>query len=236
MILENSPDQIITLLLTFLYKNEYFYIKRKISYWKSYIKKRKDNKLTAISNNNSRNSTLGNTNNSNAMHISSPLKKTSLSLKSWQIHYCSGDGNCTFRAAAYLLFGSQNEHLKLRQLVADYLEKEESHFKDFMPTCETSYKEYVNKIRTNATWGDEIEIAAISEIFTKKIEIYKRNGNFLNLLNTCNDQIIGDGEPLRLLYSGNHYDAIFPRSTPRMKNSFFGKYPKWRPYPRLKQN
>jgi len=234
MIFENSYDNNVNIHLQFFYKKDYFYIKRRIRFWKTYIAKRNDNKSAETIQNNKENAGLVKIDN-NAINISSPLRKFFLSLDSWQIHYCRGDGNCAFRAAAYLLYGNQNEHGKLRHLVADYLEKEEAHFKKFMPTLEISYKDYVNKIRANATWGDDIELAAISEMFTKKIEIYRRNGKFLNLLNTCNEQIVGNGEPLRLLYSGNHYDAIFPRAIPNMNNCFFGNLPKWRPYPQQNQ-
>lgn len=55
----------------------------------------------------------------------------------------------------------------------DYIISEKEYFKDFIiGGNEESVEAYVARKRQNGTWGDDVEIQAMSEIYDRPIEIY----------------------------------------------------------------
>lgn len=63
-------------------------------------------------------------------------------------------------------------------------------------------------MRQDGTWGDDVEIQAISEIYSRPIEIYVFGSKPIRTFHEDNDNNI---EPIRLAYVGScHYDSIKP--------------------------
>jgi len=127
----------------------------------------------------------------------------------YNIIKCKGDGNCLFRAVAAQIFKNQEKHYMVRKVVAEYIKKHKSNFSEFI---DENFDEYVRKLSENKFWGGDVELQAISEIYAKKIEIYKeeRDSNKIYLNKSFHESISGVGEPFRFLFSDGHYDSIIP--------------------------
>ncbi|MAJ02147.1 MAG: hypothetical protein CMA10_07075 [Euryarchaeota archaeon] len=86
------------------------------------------------------------------------------------------DGNCQFRALAQALYGNQEEHTKVRDLVTGELAgRLFSHYQNFM-THSLSYYQQVG------TWGDHVTLQAACEVFSVKILVYRRDSGTWNIL------------------------------------------------------
>jgi OTU domain-containing protein 5 len=54
----------------------------------------------------------------------------------------------------------------------DYIEAERDFFVQFIVGGEDSFEEYVARKRLDGTWGDDVELQAISEIYDRPVEIF----------------------------------------------------------------
>eukprot|EP00949_MAST-11_sp_MAST-11-sp1_P001616 g1616.t1 len=84
----------------------------------------------------------------------------------------SADGNCLFRAVAHQIYGSADRHMELRERVCEYLlsEGQRDHFANFV---DGKFEDYVRKMKRSGTWGGNLEIEAMQEIFDRKIEVHR---------------------------------------------------------------
>jgi len=133
--------------------------------------------------------------------------KTTLNPENYKIIDCKGDGNCLFRAVSVHIYRTQEKHYIIRKLVTNYIQTHKYSFAEFI---DENFEEYISKLSQNRSWAGDVELEAISELYAKKIEIYKKESNSDNIyLNTSfHESITGVGEPLRLLFSYGHYDSI----------------------------
>jgi len=132
------------------------------------------------------------------------------SINEWKKCECVGDGNCLFRSVSEIIFNSQDMHEKVRQDVVNHLIKNRMKYEEFILTAKISFEEYISKMNTLKTWGDHIEIQAITEIYSRPVQILsevKEKGYIIS--KTLHEENVGKEEPIRLIYSnGNHYDAL----------------------------
>lgn len=57
--------------------------------------------------------------------------------------------------------------------ISDSLQELESaYFRNFVPDDVTDFSDYIARIRRSGTWGDNLEIQAMSEIYERPIEVY----------------------------------------------------------------
>ena len=117
-----------------------------------------------------------------------------------KVRTVKGDGNCFFRAMAVGITGWEVGHLKIRQLVCDYI-------KSFGPyTRECEGKVYLNqtKMKTSTTYATDVEIMAAAQICGVDIYIYHTYGNGLRWLKfPCKHQ---SGTPsTNAIYLDNRY-------------------------------
>jgi len=134
-----------------------------------------------------------------------------LDLRLWKIYYCKPDGNCLFRALAFLLLGNQENHPIIRKMVVEHILKNKSYFIDFI---DEDFDKYTIKLAQDKSWGDAIAIQAASELCERKIEIYtqQNTSNNLFLRRSFYEEIPGSQDSLKLLHSPGHYDAIFKKN------------------------
>ncbi|CAJ0936156.1 unnamed protein product, partial [Mesorhabditis belari] len=79
-----------------------------------------------------------------------------------------GDGNCLFRCFSWWLTGSENEHLKIRELICTFMwtyrEKFEQHLKD-----EEDIDSHISTMSREGEWGTDVELCAAATLFTVTI-------------------------------------------------------------------
>ena len=95
-----------------------------------------------------------------------------------KVRTVKGDGNCFFRVVAVGITGWEVGHLKICQLVCDYI-------KSFGPyTHECEGKLYLNqtKMKTSTTYATDVEIMAAAQICGVDIYVYHTYGNGLRWL------------------------------------------------------
>ena len=106
-----------------------------------------------------------------------------------------GDGNCLFRACSFLLYGTESRHSTIRQAVCDYIHANKDFFEHFI---DEDFDNYVRFKRRNGTWGDDLEIQAISEIYNRPIHIYSYSNTPLRTFRES--EASGSLDPLSLSY------------------------------------
>ncbi|XP_069834758.1 OTU domain-containing protein 4 isoform X2 [Dendropsophus ebraccatus] len=113
------------------------------------------------------------------------------------------DGSCLFRAVAEQVLHSQARHLEVRQACIKYLRENRAHFEAFI---EGSFEEYLKRLENPQEWVGQVEISALSLMFSKDFIIYQDP-------NTSPARVTDNGfsDKIMLCFSnGNHYDIIYP--------------------------
>lgn len=95
--------------------------------------------------------------------------------------------------------------MDLRAYVAEYLKSELDFFKPFITDPE-GVQHYLNQLRTNGVWADDLEIQVVSEMYDCKIEIFTTSSNPVKIFNE-NPSAIRSSMALFYLQK-SHYDVI----------------------------
>ena len=74
-----------------------------------------------------------------------------------------GDGNCQFRAISDQLFGSEAEHVLVRNRVAEELRANPGTYSGFI--FHTDYETYVAEVARPGSWGDHLTLQAAANAF-----------------------------------------------------------------------
>ena len=103
-----------------------------------------------------------------SLTISEPSETLPNSSKDCKTILIKGDGNCLFRSLSFVLTGSQDAHIKLRQLLWDYMLQH----KQRIDTISTT-SDHVNtsKMQTLGKWGTEIELIAFASMIDTDIVV-----------------------------------------------------------------
>ena len=126
----------------------------------------------------------------------------------FEIQKVSGDGNCLFRAVSDQVYGTDIHYDIIRQKCMDYLQVQKRFFEHFI---EGDFDEYIKIKRKDGTWGDDIELEALSEIYDRPIEIYSGSEKPLKCFHEKNSHVDEKKVPIRLSYHGhNHYNSAIP--------------------------
>lgn len=75
----------------------------------------------------------------------------------------AGDGACQFRAVADQLFGDQELHGSVRERALAQLRSYKTKYEGF--AVGESFEEYLNRMAEPATWGDNLSLQAIADVF-----------------------------------------------------------------------
>ncbi len=87
-----------------------------------------------------------------------------------------GDGNCFFRALAYSVSGSQQEHRKVRRAIVSHILQNEGMYVQFLRQRYSSVAEYIatSRMKFVGTWATEMEIQAASDLIGVDIFTYSQ--------------------------------------------------------------
>ena len=86
-----------------------------------------------------------------------------------------GDGNCLFRSISFLLTGSEDMHIVLRNMISIFINENTIHFH--------VHPEYISlsHMRENGIWGTETEIFAFASLLRSSIYVYSSVGTRNNM-------------------------------------------------------
>ncbi|EDW72753.1 uncharacterized protein Dwil_GK17016 [Drosophila willistoni] len=114
------------------------------------------------------------------------------------------DGACLFRSISLQIYGDEEMHDVIRQHTMDYIHENREYFGQFVTE---DINNYIQRKRARDAHGNHIEIQAISEIYSRTVEVYCYQANPINIFNS--EQSQPGYPPLRLSYQrGSHYNAI----------------------------
>ena len=126
---------------------------------------------------------------------------------------CLGDGNCFWRAAAVQMYGNQEQYVRVRRAVVDYVKKTPELELEGLPLSLAleasgfaSVHAWIDATLTDRYFGGFVEAALLAMCFDYRVEI------FLGLVPTspC-DQVVNPAGrlALRFHFRSQHYDALF---------------------------
>ena len=132
-----------------------------------------------------------------------------------EIRQMEKDGNCLFRCIADRVYGGADMHDVARRLCMDHMQKERDHFSQYVTQ---DFDAYLLRKRRDGTFGNHIEMQALSEIYSRPIEVYAQSDTPVNTFQSAEGSG-SDVTPLRVSYHGrNHYNVHSPPPalTPRI--------------------
>jgi OTU domain-containing protein 5 len=136
-------------------------------------------------------------------HVTVDQLRVSLAKKGLEIVTMPPDGNCLFHSVADQIYGDHEYHDVVRNLCLDYMQKERGHFSQFVTE---DFDAYIARKRQLAVHGNHLELQAITEIYSRPVEIYAIDENPLNIFQGSYEI---DSPPIMLSYHyGNHYNSV----------------------------
>jgi len=137
-------------------------------------------------------------------------------IKGFVIKEMKSDGACLFRAVADQVYGDPEMHKLVRENCMDYMVRNEEFYSKFIAE---NFADYVKRKRHDRTYGDHVEIQALSEIYNRPIEVYQYS---LEPINSFASKDTGaTSPPIRLSYHGSiHYNSIIDLQRPTAGISF----------------
>ncbi|CAN6250600.1 unnamed protein product [Urochloa humidicola] len=132
----------------------------------------------------------------------------SLGLKIVEVN---ADGNCFFRAMGDQLEGSEEEHMKYRAMVVDYIVKHREDFEPFIED-EVPFEEYCDSMLKDGTWAGHMELQAASLLTRRNICIHMLNSPRWYINNFSGREATN---MIHLSYHhGEHYNSVRLREDP----------------------
>lgn len=143
-----------------------------------------------------------------------------------RIHEVPADGHCLFRALAHFLVDESKgriplTHQQLRQKAAAHMRRCSENFSPFfsvdslpagLDAKPKNFAEYLDALESTAMWGGEMELRALSNEFTRPIEVFKADNANLQM---CRDKF-PSAKPIRISFHrhyytlGEHYNSVVP--------------------------
>ena len=98
-----------------------------------------------------------------SIHPQDPLQQAiaSLSARDCKVKPISGDGNCLFRALAFVLYGNEMCHEKVRELLVQFVSQNRDSFR---PYIDGDFERYSSNMRCTRVWGTAVEILATASL------------------------------------------------------------------------
>ena len=81
-----------------------------------------------------------------------------------------GDGNCLFRSFSYLITGTEQQHIQVREVILNHLCRIQHWMLNHISTEYSSAIEYIRgtNMDRNGTWGSDIEILTLAHMLTQE--------------------------------------------------------------------
>lgn len=113
------------------------------------------------------------------------------------------DGACLFRCVADHVYGDQEMHSTVRNHCMDYMLKNAEYFSQFVTE---DFEHYINRKRSDRSYGNYLEMQAVAEMYNRCIEVYQYS---TEPINTFFGVYKTDNAPIRLSYHGGiHYNSV----------------------------
>jgi len=120
------------------------------------------------------------------------------------------DGNCLFRAVQYFLTGSEYDYEEVRQEVCNFMSENQNFFSIYFASSKKfkCFSEYIDYMRQDGIWGDNLELYAASRMFNFNFTIFRSNSLEIH----SHHLIEPTFKTLNLEYeNGNHYNVLNPK-------------------------
>ena len=117
------------------------------------------------------------------------------------------DGNCLFRSVADQMEGCPMNYATYRKFACDYMVKTRAQFEPFfVPDDEIeSFDDYIANMRTNGTWGTQLELKAIADGLERHLVVWQVD-QARWMIRSCT---VLKAECIHLGYTGGvHYDSV----------------------------
>ena len=72
-----------------------------------------------------------------------------------------GGGNCLFRAIAFVLYGTEMAHEKIRELLVQFVSENRGSFR---PYIDGDLESYLAKMKCTRVWGTAVELLAVASL------------------------------------------------------------------------
>ncbi|KAG0528036.1 hypothetical protein BDA96_06G284100 [Sorghum bicolor] len=123
----------------------------------------------------------------------------------------TADGNCFFRAMGDQLEGNEEEHMKYRAMVVEYIVKHREEFEPFIED-EVPFEEYCDSMLKDGTWAGHMELQAASLLTRRNICIHMLNSPRWYINNFSGREATN---MVHLSYHhGEHYNSVRLREDP----------------------
>lgn len=128
---------------------------------------------------------------------------------------CLGDGNCFWRAAAVQMYGDQEQYVRVRRAVVEYVKRTPDLELEGLPlplALEASGFEsvdaWIEATLTDRYFGGFVEAALLATCFDYRVEVFTSS-----VPTTPCDQVFNPNGrlALRFHFRSQHYDALFVR-------------------------
>ena len=126
------------------------------------------------------------------------------------------DGHCLFSALSDQLKrtgGEEHSYKSLRRAAADYMMKNEQHFKGFLSLESNTFEAYCRRIERTNAWGGQHELIALSHYLKRNIQVLRHDMS-IQMFPDPETHEPYEGDPLRLSYhiheysGGEHYNSV----------------------------
>ncbi|KAG8043880.1 hypothetical protein GUJ93_ZPchr0458g22816 [Zizania palustris] len=123
----------------------------------------------------------------------------------------TADGNCFFRAMSDQLEGNEEEHMKYRAMVVQYIKEHRVDFEPFIED-EVPFEKYCDSMLKDGTWAGHMELQAASLLTRRNICIHMLNSPRWYINNFSGPEATS---MVHLSYHhGEHYNSVRLREDP----------------------
>lgn len=86
----------------------------------------------------------------------------------------TGDGNCFFRSLSYFLFNTQEEHLQVRNEVAEFITNNTNLFHSLVISEDKNYTlmDHIKNMKKPMVWASQIEIQAAADLYGVPVYLF----------------------------------------------------------------
>ena len=99
---------------------------------------------------------------------------SSLSAIGRAVKKIKADGNCFFRAVSFLVAGSENYHLEIRNLIIQFEEMNRGIFETYLLplTNKPTFEEHLQLLHNPTSWATQTEVLAVATYFRVPVFYY----------------------------------------------------------------
>ena len=149
------------------------------------------------------------------------IKVNNLQFNDYRVKKIEGDGNCLFRAIAFLQYGTEEKWQKVKKEIRQYIMTHQEfrnigNFEIKNRKITESFDLYISNYDENGYWGGDLEVAAAASYYNRPIVVVDvANNNILRYNNSfVRPQNLLTGEIMHLQrVNNNHFNALEPPST-----------------------